>query len=83
MLVAAYGEFEERVQTVRDSHGTKTDMIRLAVSRHRAPFKISDIDRELPNVSRELIRKVLGDLREEGVLRLEGTGRGSGYVSLT
>ena len=47
------------------------------------PTKISDIERELPNVSRELIRKVLNDLREEDVLRLEGTGRGSKYVPLS
>ncbi len=83
ILMAAYSEFEERVQTIRGSHGTKTDMIRIAVSRHRTPFKISDIERELPNVSRELIRKVLSDLREESVLRLEETGRGSRYVPLS
>ena len=47
------------------------------------PTKISDIERELPNVSQELIRKVLNDLREEDVLRLEGTGRGSKYVPLS
>lgn len=38
------------------------------------------IEKELPNVSRDLIRNVLSDLRDEKQLRLEGAGRGSTYV---
>ena len=80
VLTKACSEFEERVATIRGSHGTKTDMVRAAVERRNGPFKISDIDRELPNVSRDHIRNVLNGLREEGLLQLEGTGRGSRYV---
>jgi Fic family protein len=81
VLTAAYGELEERITAVREGGGgTKTEMIRTAVSRRRASFQISDLERELPNVSRELIRAVLKDLREEGALRLEGVGRGAKYV---
>src|SRR5690606_38606589 len=78
VLTAAYGELEERVTAVREGGGgTKTEMIRTAVSRRRAPFRISELERELPNVSRELIRAVLKDLRAEGAVRLEATGRGA------
>lgn len=81
VLTAAYGELEERITAVREGKGgTKTEMIRAAVSRRRAPFQISDLERELPNVSRELIRAVLKDLRHEGTIRLEGIGRGAKYV---
>ncbi|CAN5857222.1 Fic family protein [soil metagenome] len=80
IMTRAHHEFAERVTLVRGVHGTKTDMVRLAVARRLAPFQISDIERELPNVSRDHIRNVLGTLREEGRLRLEGSGRGSRYV---
>lgn len=81
VLTAAYGELEDRVATVRKGGGgTKTQMIRAAVARRHAPFQISDVERELPNVSRELIRSVLKDLRHEGALHLAGAGRGAKYV---
>ncbi len=54
-------------------------MVRTAVARRVAPFSISDIERELPAVSRELIRSVLKDLRNENVLLLRGRGRGARY----
>jgi Fic family protein len=80
VLTKAYAEYEERVTTIRGTSGTKTDMIRRAVLRRLAPFKISDIERELPNVSRDLIRNVLNHLREEQKITLEGAGRGAHYV---
>lgn len=83
MLTAAYKEFEERVRGVRGERGTKAGMVRTAIARRHAPFRISDIERELPEVSREYIRKVLRQLREEGRVRLEGRGRGSTYIPLT
>jgi Fic family protein len=80
VLTAAYRELEERVEAVRRGPGgTKTEMVRTAVARRVAPFRISDIERELPSVSRELIRSVLKDLRDEGVLVLRGRGRGARY----
>lgn len=68
--------------SIRGSRGTKTDMVRTAVARRLSPFKISDLERELPNVSREQIRIVLNQLRDEGTLRLEGAGRGSRYAPI-
>lgn len=82
VLTAAYDEFEERVSAIREGQGTKAEMVRAAVARRQAPFRISEVERELPNVSREYIRKVLNQLREEGALRLEGAGRGSKYVPM-
>ena len=80
VLTAAYRELEERVDAVRRGPGgTKTEMVRVAVARRIAPFRISDIERELPAVSRELIRNVLKDLRGEGALVLRGRGRGAHY----
>ena len=81
VLTAAYRELEDRIDEVRrGGGGTKTEMVRAAASRRMAPFRISDIERELPGVSRELIRSVLRDLRDEGRMVLRGRGRGARYV---
>jgi len=80
ILTAAYDEFEARVDAVRRGRGgTKTEMVRTSVARRMAPFAISEIERELPGISRDLIRSVLKDLRNEGVLALRGRGRGARY----
>ena len=44
------------------------------------PFSISEIEAECPGISRDMIRVVLRQLREEGILNLEGKGRGSKWV---
>jgi len=77
VLLAAYREFEERVGEVRGDHGSKTDMVRAAVKRRLVPFAISDIERELPTISRDMIRVVLRQLRDEGVIESVGKGRGA------
>lgn len=81
VMTAAYGELEDRVRAIREGGGaTKTEMIRAAVSRRRAPFQISDLERELPTISREHIRNILKVLRGEDAVRLVGMGRGAKYV---
>ncbi|MDZ7800784.1 MAG: hypothetical protein U5K81_08355 [Trueperaceae bacterium] len=80
ILIAAYGELEARVDAVRRGRGgTNTEMVRTAIARRMAPFAISEIERELPGISRDLIRSVLKDLRDEGPLALRGRGRGARY----
>ncbi len=79
-LTRAYREYEGRVTAVKGERSTKGDMVQNAVLRRVSPFKISDLERELPNISRDHIRNVLGRLRENGIVRLEGQGRGAHYV---
>ena len=80
MLLRAYGEFEERVGTLAKGRGSKTAQVRRAVERRVAPFAISDIERECPGVSRDMIRVVLRQLRDEGVIVSRGRGRGAKWV---
>lgn len=82
MLLRAYREFEERVGTIRKSRGSKTQQVRNAVGRKIVPFAISDIERECPGVSRDMIRRVLRQMRDEGSVELQGTGRGSKWRKL-
>jgi len=77
VLIAAYKEFEERVGTIQTARGSKTERVRSAVLRRRGDFAISDIQRDCPTVSRDMIRVVLNQLRDEGLVVLRGKGRGA------
>lgn len=62
------------------SSTSKTELVRDTILRRFGPFAISDIERNCPGVSRELIRLVLRQMREEGLLALEGRGRGAKWI---
>jgi Fic family protein len=80
VLIRAYREFEERVGTIREGRGSKTELIEQAVARRTRPFGIAEIEAECPGVSREMVRHVLQRLRDEGKLTVQGTGRGARWV---
>jgi Fic family protein len=80
ILIRAYGEFEERVGDVREKKVSKTEQIRMAVDRRVGPFAISDLEKELPHISRDMIKLVLRDLKEEGSIQVQGKGRGAKWV---
>lgn len=77
VLLAAYKELEQRVGRVANGAGAKGERVRSAVLRRALPFAISELENDCPDVSREHIRKVLTRLRDEGVVRMEGAGRGA------
>jgi len=80
VLIAAYKEFEERVGTIRTARGSKTELVRAAVGRRIGTFAISDLERDCPGVSRDMIRVVLNKMREEGVVELRSKGRGAKWA---
>lgn len=75
MLLRAYKKFEERVGTITPGRGTKTRQVRDAALRQIAPFAISDLERACPGVGRDMLRLVLRQLRDEGLLVANGVGR--------
>ncbi len=75
VLLRAYKEFEDRVGNIRTSKGSKTEQIRKAVERKIGPFSISDIERECAGTSRDMVRRVLRQLRDEGIIVSTGKGR--------
>jgi len=81
VLIRAYGEFEERVGEIRVGKGSKTDMIRESVERKIGPFAISDIERECPGTSRDMVRVVLRQLRDKGKIMPLGSGRGAKWIT--
>ena len=69
VLIRAYGEFEERVATLK---GSKTEQIRAAVARRVGAFGIAEIERDAPGVSRDMVRHVLRQMRTAGLVTVEG-----------
>ncbi len=80
VLLRAYGEFEERVGTLRTGRGSKADLVEAAVHRRIGAFAISDIERDCPGVSRDWVRNVLRRLRDEGKIVSSGRGRGAKWT---
>jgi len=77
-LKTAYQEFEERVGQIKGPRGSKTELVEAAIHKFSSPFMLSDLERSCPGVSRDLIRKVLTDLRKSG--QVECLGRGPGAL---
>ncbi len=82
VLINAYKEFEERVGNVEAGRGSKSERVREAVNRKVAPFKLTDIERDVPDVSRDTIRKVLREMNKEGQIEARGKGPGARWVRL-
>jgi Fic family protein len=83
ILIRAYKEFEERVGTIITGRGSKKEQIMLAVKRKIGPFAISDIEKECPGISRDMIRHILHYMRDEGKIRSTGIGRNAKWVKVS
>lgn len=82
VLIRAYREFEERVGVVHGGRGAKSQQVRSAIERRALAFRISDLERDCPGVSRETIRLVLKKMRDEGAVAVEGRGPGARWRRL-
>jgi len=75
ILKSAYRELEERVGKTTSPKGAKTELITAAISRFAGPFRVSDIQRQCPAVSVDLVRQVLKNLRSSGRIKCLGRGQ--------
>lgn len=76
ILKLAYSEFESRVGQTPSPRGAKTEMVEATVESMTATFTVAELERACPGVSRDLVRKVLRQLKEAG--KVESLGRGPG-----
>jgi len=73
-LLAAYSEFETRFDRVSSGRGSKTDTVKNAIAAFLGDFTLQDLEKACPLVSRDMIRRVLVDLKKE--VQVECLGRG-------
>lgn len=79
---AAYRVFGERAALGASGSG-KRDQVKRHVLEHDAvTFRISDLRAALPGISDGTLRNALDDLRREGKLAVDGTGRGAAWFRL-
>lgn len=75
IVQTAYKEFEDRLGQVTEPKGDKTRRIELAVLNRFGAFHVTEIQRACPGISLDMIRHVLKDLREKGVIECTGRGK--------
>lgn len=83
VLLAAYREFEQRVAAAPKGPGSKTDRVRAAVRAQTQAFSISEIEAACPGVSRDMVRVVLRQMKDEGLIASTGKGRGAKWERLS
>jgi len=75
MLLGAYREFEQRTGELSSAHGAKTESVMTAIEKLPKTFKYADLAKACPNASRPTIKRVLGQLRQEGKVQCTRPGR--------
>jgi Fic family protein len=80
LLAGAYAVFADRAAAAQ-TPGTKQQRVREHILRHGpATFRLADIRAAVPGVSDQTIRLVLEQLRNEGKVQVDGTGRSATWT---
>lgn len=75
IMKQAYSEFMKRVlKNDTEPKGAKTDFVIQQISEIKGEFSLSILVGKCPNVSKDMIRKILKDLQKEG--KISSSGRG-------
>jgi len=74
ILKKAYEEFGRRLEKIKFPRGTKTDLVIEQIQKIQGEFTLSGLQSKCPDVSRDMIRKVLKDLQKKGKIISEGRG---------
>jgi len=82
IVLRAYSEFTQRVGGLNQGAGGKAALVRVTVGRMTKPFALSEIQAECPGVSLPTIKRELSAMRDEGLVMLQGKGRGAKWHRL-
>lgn len=74
-ILAAYGEFENRVGAISSGQGSKMEMVNSAIESFIGEFSLSELEQACPAVGKDWIRKLLQRLKTEGKIEIIGKGR--------
>ncbi len=75
IIKGAYTEFEERLGNIPPPRGEKTDLVRKSVNSIGGNFSVADLQKKLPGISVDLIRRILKDMQDEGLVECINRGR--------
>lgn len=75
-LRRAYQEFAAQVEST-SRRPAKGELVRKAILAQVGPFTLGDLRGQLPGVSVQQVKKVLGEMKKAGQVRLVGRGRGA------
>ncbi len=75
IIKMAYKEFEERLGRLQSPKGEKTALVINAIDKAIGPFRIAELQNACLNVSVDMIRKVLKNLREKNQVECIGRGQ--------
>ena len=76
ILRKGYGEFSQKVENA-SARSAKSDLLRQAILDQVGPFALAEILAVVPVASRQLIKKILQTMKQQGVVKLTGRGRGA------
>jgi len=79
VVLSAYREFEARAGVITSRRGGQSQRVIQAVERLPVPFRVRDVEKMSPGVSRPTINRVLQSLRKEGKIRALGKGRDAAW----
>ncbi|MFZ0788939.1 MAG: Fic family protein [Chromatiaceae bacterium] len=83
IMKAAYRDFVERVGEIKAPRGEKRriviDGIEQLLARPKGEFKLSELEQLCPGVSRDMVRHVLREQQEQGVVTCSGRGAGAAW----
>ena len=72
-----YSEFIERVEELNTPKGGKTVQVLSCIKSFESAFTLSQLHVKCPGVSKDMVRKVLKDLKNQGKIESEGRGQGA------
>lgn len=75
IIKMAYREFEERLGRIQSPKGEKTDLVLHAIEGASGSFSVAKLQNRCPNVSMDMIRRVLKNLRAQGCVKCLGRGQ--------
>lgn len=75
-LNRAYREFALQVES-SDGRSGKSDLVRQVILRQVGAFTLAELRSHCPQVSIQLIKKILSHMKKDGFLKLSGRGRGA------
>jgi len=75
IIKMAYREFEQRLGQLQSPKGEKTSLVLQAIDRTLGPFSVAELQNSCPNVSVDMVRRVLKNLKAKKQIECLGRGQ--------